>query len=364
MDLADRDGNATSSELLQAHAHIWNHVFSYITSLCLKSALQLGIPDLIHNHGQPMTLLELVSALHIHPTKANCIHRLMRILVHSGFFELGDLEDAAGGQSGYTLTLASRVLLKDNPSSAAPFVLCTLHPFYMAPWQHLNEWLGGGEGVTPTMFEMAHGGPMYEVLRCNPEANGLFNQGLDNDSRLIAKVVVETCEGVFDGLSSVVDVGGGSGTMGKAIVDAFPHLECTVLDLPHVVDGSVGSERLKFVGGDMFVEIPPADAILLKWILHNWSDEKCIEILKRSKEAVSGRGKGGKVIIIDIVVGNHPNDHKSTETQLFWDMLMMVHLNAKEKSEREWEKLFVDAGFSGYKIISHLGLRSLIEVYP
>ncbi|KAI6693496.1 hypothetical protein NL676_021206 [Syzygium grande] len=135
---------------------------------------------------------------------------------------------------------------------------------------------------------MAYGVTAWEFARRNPEVNRLFNKAMASDSSLVAKVVVDTCGGVFEGMSSVVDVGGGTGTMGKAITEAFPHMECTVFDQPHVVDGLVGSERLKFVGGDMFVEIPPADAIFLKWILHDWSDEKCIDILKRSKEAVSG----------------------------------------------------------------------------
>ncbi|KAF8043354.1 hypothetical protein BT93_A1635 [Corymbia citriodora subsp. variegata] len=363
MDWGNGDGDATAGELLQAQAHVWNHVFSHITSLCLRCAVQLGIPDLVHDHGRPMTLPDLVSALHIRPAKAHCLGRLMRVLVHSGFFQLQYLEEE-DRQSGYTLTAASRLLLKHNPWSLAPFLLDTFHPFFTGMWHHLTTWLEDGEGAAPTMLEMAHGGPMWEVTRRNPEIDGLFRGGMDKDTRLVAKVVVETCGGVFDGLSSVVDVGGGSGTMGRAITDAFPSLECTVLDLPNVVDGLVGSERLKFVGGDMFVEIPPADAILLKWILHNWSDEKCIDILKRSKEAVSRVGGVGKVIIIDMVVGNQADDHQSTETQLFWDMMMMAIVDAKERDEKEWEKLFVDAGFSGYKIISHLGIRSLIEVYP
>ncbi|KAF8043353.1 hypothetical protein BT93_A1634 [Corymbia citriodora subsp. variegata] len=365
MNLGDGDGDADADagELLQAQAHVWNHVFSYITSWCLKCALQLGIPDLIHDHGRPMTLPDLVSALHIRPAKAHCIGRLMRVLAHSGFFQLRDLEEE-DRRSGYTLTTVSRLLLKNNPAGPAPFVLGTFHPFFTEPWHHLTTWLEDGEGAAPTIFEMAHGGPTWEVIRRDSEVNGLLSRAMDNDSRLVAKAVVETCRGVFDGLSSVVDVGGESGTMGRAITDAFPRLECTVLDLPNVVDGLVGSERLKFVGGDMFVAIPPADAVLLKWILHNWSDEKCIDILKRSKEAISGAGGVGKVIIIDIVVGNQADDHRSTETQLFWDMLMMATVDAKERGEEEWEKLFVDAGFSGYKIISHLGVRSLIEVYP
>ncbi|XP_030544034.1 trans-resveratrol di-O-methyltransferase-like [Rhodamnia argentea] len=362
MNLGNGDGDATAGELLLAQAHIWNHMFSFINSMCLKCAVQLAIPDLIHNHGRPMTLLDLVSALHIQPTKAHFVRRLMRILVHSGFFELKDLEEA-DGQTGYALTGASRLLVKNNPLTVAPFVLPSLGARCVESWQHLSAWLGDKEDVAST-FELAHGVPGWEILNRNPEVSGLFHEAMESDSRLMAKLVVDTRGGVFDGLSTVVDVGGGTGTMGKALTDAFQHLKCTVLDLPHVVDGLVGSERLKFVGGDMFVEIPPADAILLKWILHDWSDEKCIDILKRSKEAVAGRRKVGKVIMIEIVVGNQPEDHRSTETQLFFDMMMMVNINGKERSEKEWEKLFVDAGFSDYRIISRLGLRSLIEIYP
>jgi len=65
-------------------------------------------------------------------------------------------------------------------------------------------------------------------------------------------------------LESVVDVGGGTGTMAKAIANAFPHIDCTVFDLPHVVADLQGSQNLKFVGGDMFEWVPPADAVLLK----------------------------------------------------------------------------------------------------
>ncbi|RDX60423.1 Isoflavone 4'-O-methyltransferase, partial [Mucuna pruriens] len=54
--------------------------------MCLKSAVQLGIPDIISNNGQPITIPELVLALQIHPTKTGYVYRLMRLLVHAGFF--------------------------------------------------------------------------------------------------------------------------------------------------------------------------------------------------------------------------------------------------------------------------------------
>ena len=79
-------GDENLDELLQAQAHVWNHTLRLISSMSLKCAVQLEIPDIIHNHGQPMTISELALALPIHPSKIHCLYRLVRILVYSGFF--------------------------------------------------------------------------------------------------------------------------------------------------------------------------------------------------------------------------------------------------------------------------------------
>jgi len=52
--------------------------------------------------------------------------------------------------------------------------------------------------------------------------------------------------------------------MAKVIAESFPHLKCTVLDLPHVVADLQGTENIEYVGGDMFQAIPSADSIMLK----------------------------------------------------------------------------------------------------
>ncbi|KAJ1412234.1 S-adenosyl-L-methionine-dependent methyltransferase [Sesbania bispinosa] len=187
---------------------------------------------------------------------------------------------------------------------------------------------------------------------------------MEIDTRLVTSVVMEKCKGAFNGMDTLVDVGGGTGTVAKAIAKSFPQMKCIILDLPHVVAGLQGSENLNYVGGDMFKAIPPADVILLKWIMHDWNDEDCINILKKCKEAIGGRGKEGKVIIIDMVMENEEGDNESNETQLFMDMLMMVLVTGKERNKKEWVKLISSAGFSDYKITQVLGLRSFIEIYP
>ncbi|KAI8525568.1 hypothetical protein RHMOL_Rhmol13G0240600 [Rhododendron molle] len=102
----------------------------------------------------------------------------------------------------------------------------------------------------------------------------------------------------------------------------------------------------------MFESIPSADSILFKCVLHNWSDEDCVKILKRCKEAIPSKYDGGKVIIIDMVIDGERDEHDIAEAKLVFDILMMVLLTGRERSEKEWEHIFLQAGFSHYKITS------------
>jgi trans-resveratrol di-O-methyltransferase len=102
----------------------------------------------------------------------------------------------------------------------------------------------------------------------------------------------------------------------------------------------------------------------VQWILHDWNDEECVKILKNCKDAIAKKGKEGKVIIIDMVVEKEKGNNESAETQLFFDMLMMVLLTGKERTKKEWVNLISSAGFNDYKISPVLGLRSVIEIYP
>jgi len=101
-----------------------------------------------------------------------------------------------------------------------------------------------------------------------------------------------------------------------------------------------------------------------QWILHFLGDEDSIKMLKKCREAIPSKEKGGKVIIIDMVMGIPKADDESIETQLFFDMLMMVNVAGKERNKKEWAELLHKAGYSDYKIHPILGLRSVIEVYP
>ncbi|CAI9787640.1 unnamed protein product [Fraxinus pennsylvanica] len=296
-----------------------------------------------------MTLEELVDALPINKEKSLGVSRLMQILMNSAFFIKATVSNNDPENMGYWFTSDSRLLLKDEPLSVTPFLLALLDPVLTEPWHHLSEWF---ENENPTPFDTKHGKTFWEYAGQEPRLNNFFDEAMASDAKLVASVLISDCIHLFEGTAA-----------SEVIADAVPNLKCTVLDLPDVVAGLEGTKNLSYAGGDMFEFLPPADAILLKWILHDWSDEDSIKILKKCKEAISKTNKGGKVIIVDMIVDNSKGDN-AIETQLCFDMLMMALVAGRERNEKEWAKIFKDAGFVAYKIIHVLGLRSVIEVYP
>ncbi|KAJ8626110.1 hypothetical protein MRB53_019417 [Persea americana] len=264
-------------------------------------------------------------------------------------------------EEGYVLTPSSKLLLSQSSTSLAPFVLMMLDPVLVNPWQWLSRWFEG-KGGTP--FEAAHGLGLWECAAQSPEINGCFNECMASDSRLIMSVIVIEFGHVFKGLESLADVGGGKGAAATAVAEAFPHVKCTLFDFPHVVATLPQSSGMVYAGGDMFESIPPADAVFLKWILHDWSDEDCVRILKLCKEAIPSKEESGKVIILKMVIDVENGDRQSVETRLFFDIMMMVDTYGKERTQDEWSEVLEDAGFSSYKFTPIFGMRTLIEVYP
>ncbi|KAH7670283.1 O-methyltransferase COMT-type protein [Dioscorea alata] len=337
----------TAAELVEAHAQVCNLSFGYLKSMCLKCSLELGIADALKKHGKPMEVSELTSALSIPQSKFEPFNRFMTTLVH---LELFAKKQDDSGATKYMLTPASHLLVKDEALNITPLVILNLDPIICDSSQVL------------ALFWKR----FWDVAGEKQEFNKMFNEGMASDSRLVCDVVMTTCRDVFKGLKSVVDVGGGTGTMARAIAHAFPGIKCILFDLPHVIDTLEEQQAgVEYVGGDMFASVPRANAVLLKWILHDWNNKECVKILQRCKEAIPTREEGGKIIIIDIVVGAVTNKYVcAVETQLLFDLLMMSLYSGKERNEHEWRNIFLSAGFTDYKITHFLGLRSVIELYP
>ncbi|KAM0941772.1 putative trans-resveratrol di-O-methyltransferase [Dioscorea sansibarensis] len=100
----------------------------------------------------------------------------------------------------------------------------------------------------------------------------------------------------------------------------------------------------------------------MSWILHDWSNEDCVKILKKCKEAIPYTR--GKVIIIEAVLDDDADLDETTKTKCLFDIHMMIVTTGKERDENEWKSIFLQAGFTSYKIICDLGVHCVIEVYP
>nr|ACO90220.1 putative O-methyltransferase [Eschscholzia californica] len=347
---------------LQGQADICKLMLAFIDSMALKCAVELGIPDIIHSHGQPITLSEIINGIpNLSPSfDINYLFRIMRLLVRNRVFSAyePDLKDGSSGtKTLYGLTPSSKWLVKDSKISLAPLVLAENHPWLLDPWHYLGKCVQEGGFA----FAKAHGSEIWKFGSENPEFNKLFSVGMACSSTLVVDAILDNYHEGFGDLESIVDVGGAIGTLINEIVKKYPHIRGTNFDLPHVVAEALENPGVAHVGGDMFVEIPSADAVILKWVLHDWNDEDCVKILKNCNKAISNKGK---LIIIECVL-KPDGEGLFDGLGLAFDLLMIAHSSGgRERTEAEWKKLLKAGGFSRYKITPIKGIPSIIEAYP
>lgn len=250
----------------QAVAELLNLIFGFIKPLSLKCAVDLGIPDAIRSHGQPITLNQLHSALSLPHSKKPYLRRLMRILAHSGFIHVqGDA--TIDPEATYNLTPTSRLVTNDKKGSLnlLPFLVFQVEAFsdvFLKAFLCMGDWFKQEDKQIP--FEIAFGCSFWQMAGQNSKLNDMFNSAMVCTCGIFTDMIIKSGDDIFKGVESLVDVGGGEGAVSKAIATNFPHVKCTVLDLPHVVGDLPKDGIVKFVSGDMFDYIPPANTVLLK----------------------------------------------------------------------------------------------------
>ena len=165
----------------------------------------------------------------------------------------------------------------------------------------------------------------------------------------------------FDGIHSVVDVGGGHGLLLATILARNPNMRGTLYDVASVIEGAANGplkpvmERCKLASGDMFSSVPAgADAYIMKHIIHDWPDDLCIKILKACRSVVN---PGGKLLVVDSVIqpGNDFSPGK------FIDLQMLIFPGGCERTEKQFRDLFAAAGWQVSRIIPTAAADSIVE---
>jgi hypothetical protein len=137
----------------------------------------------------------------------------------------------------------------------------------------------------------------------------------------------------------VVDVGGGTGEMLRALLAAHPHLRGTLFDLPQVVADVEPGERLEVVAGNFLDEhLPRADAYILSQILHGWPDHVASRILLRCTEA---GGDNSRFLVVEGVVADRP-----TADETGFDLFMLTLSGGQQRTLSEFRQLAESAGLT------------------
>ena len=185
-----------------------------------------------------------------------------------------------------------------------------------AAWGSLSDSVRTGQNA----FEALHGVDMWTHRQGHPEHNAIFNDNMTALSSSVAGAVASAYD--FAGLTSVVDVGGGKGILLEAVLTGHEHLTGTVFDLDHVVAKAPMSDapsgRWAAATGSFFESVPAADAYLLKSILHDWPDDRCVEILRT---CVRSLNPDGVVLVVETVLGRPGYEVEAA----FSDLNMLVH---------------------------------------
>ncbi|XP_042974136.1 (R,S)-reticuline 7-O-methyltransferase-like isoform X2 [Carya illinoinensis] len=332
----------TMEAMIQGEAKLWGNIFAFTDSMALRCLLELGIVDIIHSHGGPITLSQIAAGIDSPSLNIDNLARLMRLLVRKDIFTTHHQPSDCGEITLYGLTPhTSRWLMQGSEFSLVPFILMQSHPELMTSWLCLSQFVKEGG----TAFSKVHGCEVRDFANKIPKFNKMFNDAMACTAKLVAEHILW---GYRDGFSSIngslVDVGGGTGEMVAKIVKAHPHIKAINFDLTHVI--TTAPMQL----GVSHIEV-----------LHGFSDEDCIKILKNCAKAIPK--KTGKIIIVEHVLepnGNGPFD----ETGLVFDLIMMLLApSGKERTELDWKKL-LEGGFPHHKIIKIPAFPSIIEAHP
>ncbi|ESQ54497.1 hypothetical protein EUTSA_v10027501mg [Eutrema salsugineum] len=334
-----------------------------VLPMVLKSAIELDLLEIMAKNdgfsGAQMSPSELASHL---PTKNPDAHimldRILRLLASHSILtcSVRKLPDG-GAERLYGLDTVCKYLTNNEDGvSLATHCLLNQDKVLMESWYHLKDAVL--EGGIP--FDKGYGMPTFVYQGTDQRFANVFNNGMSNHSTIVMKKILEAYKG-FEGLSSVVDVGGGIGASLHMIVSKYPNIKGTNFDLPHVIENAPSFSGIEHVEGDMFVSVPKGDAIFLKWVCHDWSDEHCLKLLKNCYEALSDNGK---VIVVECLVPIAPDTSLLTKQVVHLDCIMMAHTaGGRERTEEEFESLARRVGFKGFQVICNVFGTYIMEFY-
>lgn len=318
------------------------------TSRALNVAVELGIAD--HLVNGPLDSAALAGAV---GANSGAIRRLMRALSALGVFS----EDAPGR---YSLTELGDHLRGDHPRSLRSAVRFLAGTIRWQLWSDLLESVRTGETATERLF----GCGIFDYYAAHPAEEALMNENMRAHTCLAAQAILAAFD--FSHFNVVMDVGGGTGQLISSILVAHPHLRGVLFDRPSVVASArpvleqhAVADRCACSAGDFFTEVPRgADAIMLKYIVHDWDDARAVSLLTGCRAAMP---KGGRLLLIEHLMPQRAERGIPVDPFLL-DLEMLVGAGGCERTESEFRALLSAAGLALVSVTpTNMSALSIIE---
>ncbi len=324
-------------------------MYSLIMGRCVSHliyvASKLELADHL-KHG-PRTVKELATAAEV---QAPALYRVLRTLASFGIF-------AETNDKRFKLTPLAVTLQKAAPNSMHAAALLWEDKFSEDAWAQLLHGLKTGE----IPFLKAHGVPTFEYLEKHPETLKIFGETMTNVSSTENPAIAAAYK--FSGIRTLVDVGGGNGSLLATILKANPKLRGVLFDLASVsarakqdryVTAKGIAERCTLESGNFFEAVPKgSDAYIMKRVLHDWDDERCATILANCCGVMT---EEGRVLVVDAVIspGNDPDRGKLIDMQ-------MLIMGGRERTKQEFATVFKKAGLKLTRVVPTKCPLSIVE---
>ncbi|MEL7145521.1 MAG: methyltransferase [Bacteroidota bacterium] len=317
-----------------------------VTSKCLGIAAELGIADMVGTG--PQSVDHLSQELNL---DSDALHRLIRLLASQGIFSID-------GNGMVSNSEVSDFLKDDIMGSQRNFARMMGSSWMWQVFNHLEHSLETGNSAfesayddTPNIFEY--------FKKVSPQDGKVFGQAMSGFSYAFDKPLIDSYD--FSEVQHVVDLGGAEGRLLKYLKSVYPKIDASLFDLPDMITQARAADPkgvLNMVEGDFFKKVEPsADCYIIKYVLHNWTDEACLKIMENCRQSITDNGR---VLIMDILI----KEDEPQVTEKSMDLVMLMVLGAKERTREQFEELLTKTSFKINRIIPTKTPLSIIEVLP
>ncbi|XP_015670410.1 acetylserotonin O-methyltransferase-like [Protobothrops mucrosquamatus] len=326
----------SSSEETENIQTLFQYQHSFIIFKVISTACELGVFDLLSESREQLTSTTVAERLSTSPIG------MQRLLEACVGLRLLTLERKDGKDLYGNTDFTNLYLVKSSPKSQ--YYCIKFHSEVVYPsMQYLPDAVRKGKNQIPSIY----GSPSnktFEVIYSSKEELQTFSNFMNELWPVLGREVLSAFD--LSQFPLICDLGGSTGGLAKELISLYPKCTVTIFDLPEIVEASKNhcfpseETRITFHAGNFFKDpIPEADLYILARILHDWSDENCLQLLHKVYQACK---PGGGVLIVEMLLDE---DRRGPLAAHIYSLLILLYLEGKERSATELNVLLHKAGF-------------------